>query len=107
MVQQTNLVVQCTYIYNNMLSIFRISITTDKENNEYKFTHSILACYVPGTCDQTYNIFQDTKFSIKTCDYTGGFLDSSMYFKKQVQLTQTCEHFELFSLKKKSTILIQ
>lgn len=64
---------------NKTLAIFRISITTDKENKEYQFTHSVSACYVPGTCDQTYNIFQNTKFSIKTCDYTGGFLDSSMY----------------------------
>lgn len=64
---------------NKTLAIFRISITTDKENSEYQFTHSVSACYVPGTCDQTYNIFQNTKFSIKTCDYTGGFLDSSMY----------------------------
>lgn len=77
----------CTmYWYNNMLSIFRISITTDKENNEYLFTHSVSACYVPGTCVQTYNIFQNTKFSIKTCDYTGGFLDSSMYFKNRYNI---------------------
>lgn len=78
-VQPTNLVLQCTDTINKTLAIFRISITTDKENKEYQFTQSVSACYVPGTCDQTYNIFQNTKFSIKTCDYTGGFLDSSMY----------------------------
>lgn len=91
----------CTmYWYNNMLSIFRISITTDKENNEYQFTHSVLACYVPGTCDQTYNIFQDTKFSIKTCDYTGGFLDSSMYFKSRYNWLKLVNILSYFHKKK-------
>lgn len=59
------------YLYN-----FRYKITEDTANNKYKVDMSAHVCYEDGAaCAESFTIFTDTEFSMKSCTYNDGFLD--------------------------------